>query len=230
MTDEELKQYVKLFNKRNKLAKERALIENEELKKSTEKQIEKMQNDAENQVKKLDESYAKRLQKLSKSVSKESEKVGTSITDGIAKGIKSGTASVTSALTKSASGMVKTVQKALKVNSPSKVFADKVGKWLPLGIAQGFENAMPETERSMRDSVMGAVNTLKTDLSGANLQLANAVSGNASVTGVGGVVGNTQQVVNFYQTNNSPKALDRLTVYRETNSLLFNAKVRLSNV
>jgi len=111
-----------------------------------------------------------------------------------------------------------------------KKFADKVGKWLPLGIAQGFENAMPETERSMRDSVMGAVNTLKTDLSGANLQLANAVSGNASVTGVGGVVGNTQQVVNFYQTNNSPKALDRLTVYRETNSLLFNAKVRLSNV
>ena len=230
MTDEELQRYVKLFKQRNKLANERALIENEDLKKSTEKQIEKMQSDAEKQVKKLDTAYAKRLQKLSKSVSKESEKVGTSITDGIAKGIKSGTASVTSALTKSASGMVKTVQKVLKVNSPSKVFADKVGKWLPLGIAEGFKNAMPETENSMRDSVMDAVNTLKTDLSGANLQLANAVSGNGSINGIGGVVGNTQQVVNFYQTNNSPKALDRLTVYRETNSLLFNAKVRLSNV
>lgn len=230
MSDAELKQYVKLFNKRNKLAKERALIENEDLKDSTEKQIEKMQTDAEKQVKALDEAYSKRLQKLSKSVSKEGEKIGTAITDGIAKGIKSGTDSVTGTLIKNSEVMVKTVQQALKINSPSKVFADKVGKWLPLGIAQGFENAMPETERSMRDSVMGAVNTLKTDLSGANLQLANAVSGNASVTGVGGVVGNSQQIVNFYQTNNSPKALDRLTVYRETNSLLFNAKVRLSNV
>lgn len=230
MSDAELKQYVKLFNKRNKLAKERALMENEDLKESTEKQIQKMQTDAENQVKSLDEAYAKRLEKLSKSVKKESEKVGTSITDGIAKGIKKGMASVTSTLKIQSSSMVKTVQTALKVNSPSKVFADKVGKWLPLGIAQGFENAMPETEKSMRDSVMGAVNTLKTDLSGANLQLANAVSGNASVSGVGGVVGNSQQIVNFYQTNNSPKALDRLTVYRETNSLLFNAKVRLSNV
>lgn len=38
------------------------------------------------------------------------------------------------------------------------------------------------------------------------------------------------QNVTFNQTNNSPKPLNRLEVYRETNNLLFSAKVRLGNV
>ena len=50
-----------------------------------------------------------------------------------------------------------------------------------------------------------------------------------ALTGSAGVSNNTQNVT-FNQYNNSPKALDRLTIYRETNSLLFSAKVRLSNV
>ena len=39
----------------------------------------------------------------------------------------------------------------------------------------------------------------------------------------------TQNVI-FNQYNTSPKALDRLSIYRDTNSLLFSAKVRLNNV
>lgn len=42
--------------------------------------------------------------------------------------------------------------------------------------------------------------------------------------------GSMTQNVTFNQTINSPKAVDRLTIYRETNSLLFSAKVGLSNV
>lgn len=38
------------------------------------------------------------------------------------------------------------------------------------------------------------------------------------------------QNVTFNQYNTSPKALDRLSIYRDTNSLLFSAKVRLQNV
>ena len=40
----------------------------------------------------------------------------------------------------------------------------------------------------------------------------------------------SNKTINFYQTNNSPKSLDTLTVYRETNSLLFSAGVKLNNV
>lgn len=56
---------------------------------------------------------------------------------------------------------------------------------------------------------------------GANIA---AMNGSAQ----GGFVQN--QNVTFNQYNTSPKALDRLSIYRDTNSLLFSAKVRLSNV
>ena len=55
----------------------------------------------------------------------------------------------------------------------------------------------------------------------------------SQLAGMQGGVGNVEnmtQNINFNQTINSPKAVDRLTVYRETNSLLFSAKVRLANV
>ena len=65
--------------------------------------------------------------------------------------------------------------------------------------------------------VMGVKNALNGNV--------NAMNGNAS----SGEFVKTQNVT-FNQYNTSPKAVDRLTLYRETNSLLFSAKVRLQNV
>lgn len=42
--------------------------------------------------------------------------------------------------------------------------------------------------------------------------------------------GDKTQVINFTQNITSPKAVDRLTLYRQTNDMLFTAKVRLQNV
>lgn len=54
------------------------------------------------------------------------------------------------------------------------------------------------------------------------------------IAGIGGTVstygGSMTQNVTFNQTITSPKAVDRLTLYRDTNSLLFSAKVGLANV
>lgn len=57
----------------------------------------------------------------------------------------------------------------------------------------------------------------------------NVVRGNVNPVAPAGEVVKTQNVT-FNQTINSPKAVDRLTLYRETNSLLFSAKVRMGNV
>ncbi len=65
--------------------------------------------------------------------------------------------------------------------------------------------------------VMGVKNALQGNV--------NSMNGNAS----SGEFVKTQNVT-FNQYNTSPKAVDRLTLYRETNSLLFSAKVRLQNV
>ena len=47
---------------------------------------------------------------------------------------------------------------------------------------------------------------------------------------VGGKSEKMTQNVTFNQTINSPEPVDRLSVYRDTNNLLFSAKVRLGNV
>lgn len=52
----------------------------------------------------------------------------------------------------------------------------------------------------------------------------------AGINGISGGYGSMTQNVTFNQTINSPKAVDRLTIYRNTNSLLFSAKVGLGNV
>lgn len=63
---------------------------------------------------------------------------------------------------------------------------------------------------------------IKVDLDPAS---AAGISGRA-----GGSSNQTTTNMTFNQNITSPKALDRLTIYRETNSLLFAAKVRMSNV
>ena len=104
--------------------------------------------------------------------------------------------------------------------------ADEIGRWLPAGMAAGFKKDMPAAMAVMKKSLNSAIDDLKADVA----MTTDGILGDVNVTGSSteqAAAG--QQVVNFYQTNNSPKALDRLTIYRETNSLLFNAKVRMGN-
>lgn len=58
----------------------------------------------------------------------------------------------------------------------------------------------------------------------------NAVSGNVNAMNGNSGSGEVVQNLTFNQYNNSPKALSRLELYRQTNSLLFSAKVGLQNV
>ena len=87
-------------------------------------------------------------------------------------------------------------------------------------------------------SLIDGMNTMMPDMSAsigdlkANVASANAMMSDTSALNVGSFGSQTTKTQNvvFNQTINSPKAVDRLTLYRETNSLLFSAKVRLNNV
>lgn len=48
--------------------------------------------------------------------------------------------------------LVNIVKDSLKIGSPSKVFRDEIGQWLPMGIAEGFEDAMPKAIKSIEDT------------------------------------------------------------------------------
>ncbi len=88
-------------------------------------------------------------------------------------------------------------------------------------------NSLIDGMNSVIPNVSNAIGDLKAGVASANVGLSGTdVSGVGSFTSEGAKVQN----VTFNQYNTSPKALDRLSLYRETNSLLFSAKVRLSDV
>lgn len=115
------------------------------------------------------------------------------------------------------------------ISSPSKVMRDEVGKFLAQGIAVGFGDEMPAVMRSMQSDMNGMVSGLRGDVGIA----ATGITGGGSTVGAGGgstTTGAAVQNVYFEQTINSPHAIDRLAIYRDTKSLLFTAKGGLQHV
>ena len=51
------------------------------------------------------------------------------------------------------SGIVDGAKSALGIHSPSKVFADEIGKWIPPGIGVGIEAEMPDLYKQMDDEM-----------------------------------------------------------------------------
>ena len=86
----------------------------------------------------------------------------------------------------------------------------------------GAEAIVPLEKNTMW--IRRVADELRTELTSVNRTAFAKSSGN-SVN-----IGGSTQTINFYQTINSPKPVDRLISYRETNSLLFGAKARLRNV
>ena len=91
-----------------------------------------------------------------------SKTIGVDICNGLLAGFKVGMDNVTSSIAEMVQSLVKSVQDALQIHSPSKVFRDKVGRWLPLGIADGFKKAMPQAIKEIQKSIDDGVNKLDT--------------------------------------------------------------------
>ena len=61
------------------------------------------------------------------------------------------------------SGIVDGVKDALGIGSPSKVFRDEIGKWLPPGVAQGFKAALPAAMNSMEKDLNKGIDSIEPD-------------------------------------------------------------------
>lgn len=79
--------------------------------------------------------------------------VGKDIIMGIVNGIRDGVNWVGENASSIFGGMIGFVKDVFKIGSPSKVMADEVGYWLPLGIAQGFDDGVPDATDEINDSV-----------------------------------------------------------------------------
>lgn len=140
---------------------------------------------------------------------------------GFAEGILSKQSEVQSAANTIGSMVDGVMQRLWQFGSPSKVMKKK-GRWLTEGLAIGMTDSVKDVVKSVKDVNNTISSNLKVDFDAAsNL---SGVSGQISGKSAGAV--NSGNVVNNYtfnQTNNSPKALSRFDIYRQSKNLL-NAK------
>lgn len=132
------------------------------------------------------------------------ESAGKDAIDGFMKGLTKGSGDYSKQVKKVANSIVKAMKKALKINSPSKVF-EELGMYSGEGYELGFVDSLKQAKKNI-------VSALPTDAA------RNARNGNSGDLGAKSVTNN------FYQYNTSPKALSRLEIYRQTRNQLNFAK------
>lgn len=87
--------------------------------------------------------------------------VGKNIIDGIKQGISEAWNGLVNWFSEKINGLVDSVKGLLGIKSPSKVFANEVGEWIPSGIAQGIQNGMgvlDDTIQGMTTEMVASVN------------------------------------------------------------------------
>lgn len=129
--------------------------------------INRAKNFAEDFAKKATEAGKDFFDNLVAEVSKipdEVYKIGANIVEGIWNGINS----MAGWLARKVSGFITdaigAMKNAAEVESPSKLTEREIGKWLPPGIANGFEKALPDTMRRINDSLTSSILGLNDNL------------------------------------------------------------------
>ena len=154
--------------------------------------------------------------------------IGSDIVKGMWEGISGSTDWIKDKINGWTGNVIQFFKDSFGIKSPSKAMRDQVGKYLTQGVAEGVKEDMPSTLNSMKTTITGAMDNLKTTISNQT----SGIKGSASAGGGSRTYGdrNSTQNVTFNQTINSAKPVDNLTLYRETNNLLFSSKVRLGHV
>lgn len=139
--------------------------------------------------------------------------IGADIVNGIRSGISGAWGALTGWLGNMARGLIDGVKSALGIGSPSRLFADRIGKWIPAGITLGVEKAMPKAK-----AFMGRMSTELIDA--ANMDsLTSRLALESDSGGFKGGLGSSV-VYNVEQTINSAKALSPSEIGQQTRNSL----------
>lgn len=139
--------------------------------------------------------------------------IGADIVNGIRSGISGAWGALTGWLGNMARGLIDGVKSALGIGSPSRLFADRIGKWIPAGITLGVEKAMPKAKAFMGRMSTELINASNMDSLTPRLALESDSGGFKG--GLGSSV-----VYNVEQTINSAKALSPSEIGQQTRNSL----------
>ena len=97
--------------------------------------------------------------------------IGSNIVSGIWNGISSGWDWLTNKVSNLANSLLDAAKNALGINSPSKEFADEVGRWIMPGVGKGLDKSMPATLKDMRAKAGELVSAMRAEMSASAGQL-----------------------------------------------------------
>ena len=81
---------------------------------------------------------------------------------------------------------------ALGIHSPSTVMRDKIGKWLPMGIGEGFEKQLPSTVKNMKNSLERNLDKFKGNLDTLKIKAIEIIGGDdVDIDDFGGIGNNS---------------------------------------
>lgn len=102
--------------------------------------------------------------------------IGSNIISGIWNGISSGWNWLTNKVSSLASSLLDAAKDALGINSPSKEFADEVGRWIMPGVGKGLDKSMPATLKDMEAKAGELVSAMRAEMSASAGQLSVGAS------------------------------------------------------
>lgn len=111
-------------------------------------------------------SYSREIDLVMADTRTQITKAGEDVAKGLVTGMQSQTQNLSKTAKKLAKQLVKSFKKALKINSPSKVMDEEIGRFLPPGITKGFLKALPKAQTSISDSVSKAIHEIQSRVSG----------------------------------------------------------------
>ncbi len=166
-------------------------------------------------VKQIKDNYTKQVKTVMAGLEKQLENIGENAMKGFVKGFNSKSAELNKSAKQLKKTLVSGIKKELGIHSPSKVMDREAGVFIIPGLTKGIERKLPALQQMMQRVRENVVNPMKNAATTANLDVAARGARNIEKAAAA-----TTNTYNFYQTNNSPKALSRWDIYRQSRNLL----------
>ena len=149
--------------------------------------------------------------------------IGSDIVTGLWNGINDMASWVAGKIRGFGEGVLGGIKDFFGINSPSVVVKKEVGRMIPAGLIEGVNDEMNKVKSTMKNMGTVALNAAKSAVSGTNGTLSglSGISGGVSSNSVpGGQNMASGSHIVFNQYNNSPKALNRWEIERQTRNTL----------
>lgn len=185
------------------------------------KKVTEFGSDIKNAAKNAGEKLVSNLKDAIKGLPSDIREIGNHIIDGFWNGINDKLDWLTGKIKGFANSVTDKLKSFFGIHSPSRVMRDQIGKYLALGVAEGVDMYKDKVHAAMKRLATEAQDVSDIDdIIDIDDVKKHMPKPNPGGGGTGGSTTNNNNTYNFVQNNNSPKALSRLEIYRQTKNLI----------